>query len=98
MLKYIFSGLGFVMFLVLIISYLIEGHLNDRNLHLTAYGFILAGLGYVMEEMKKKERTSADHLKYILDRNQKEVVEEIKSIRTMVLKMEERKNKHPDFE
>ena len=90
MLKYLFSGLGIVMFLVLIISYLITGTLSDLNLNLTAYGFILAGIGYIIEELKKKDKDSADHLKYILMKNQKELVEEIKSIRTMVFKMQNR--------
>ena len=90
MLKYLFSGLGAVMFLVLIISYLITGKLSELNIHLTAYGFILAGLGYIMETLKRKEQDAADHLKYILNKNQKEIVEEIRSIRTMVFKMQSR--------
>ena len=94
MLKYLFSGLGVVMFLVLIISYLITGKLSDLNLNLTAYGFILAGLGYIIEELKKKDKDSADHLKYILDKQQKELVEEVKSIRTMVFKMQSRSKDH----
>lgn len=90
MLKYIFSGLGVIMFIVLIISYFITGELSDLNLNLTAYGFILAGIGYIIEELKKKDKTSADHLKYVLDKHQKELVEEIRSIRTMVFKMQSR--------
>ncbi len=90
MLKYLFSGLGVVMFLVLTISYLITGKLSDLNLNLTAYGFILAGIGYIIEELKKKDQDSADHLKYILMKNQKDLVEEIRSVRTMVFKMQSR--------
>jgi len=97
MLKYLFSGLGVLMFLVLIISYLITGHLSDLNLHLTAYGFILAGIGYIMEELKKKDKTSADHLKYVLAKHHKDLVEEIKSIRTMVLTLENREKSHSEF-
>ena len=92
MLKYLFSGLGVVMFIVLIFSYLITGQLRELNIHLTAYGFILAGLGYIVETLKRREKDSAEHLKYILIKNQKELVEEIRSIRTMVFKMESRKN------
>jgi hypothetical protein len=98
MLKYLFSGLGVVMFLVLIISYLISGQLSNLNLHLTAYGFILAGIGYIIEELKKKDKTSADHLKYVLIKHHKDLFEEIKSIRTMVLTMESREKKHSEFE
>ena len=92
MLKYLFSGLGLVMFLVLIISYLITGKFSELNIHLSAYGFILAGLGYIIETLKRREQDAADHLKYILNKNQKELVEEIKSIRTMVFKMQSRTN------
>ena len=91
MLKYLFSGLGVVMLLVLVISYLLTGHISVMNIHLTAYGFILAGLGHIIEELKKKEKTSADHLKYVLAKNQKELTAEIKTIRTLVFSMEERK-------
>jgi len=97
MLKYLFSGLGVVMFLVLIISYLITGQLSDLNLNLTAYGFILAGIGYIIEELKKKDKTSADHLKYVLAKHQKDLVEEIKSIRTMVFKMQDRDKNHSEL-
>ena len=90
MLKYLFSILGAVMMLVLIISYLITGHISNLNIHLSAYGFILAGLGYIMETLKKQEKSSADHLKYVLIKNQKELIEEIRTIRTMVLTMQER--------
>jgi hypothetical protein len=93
MLKYVFSGLGVVMMVVMIITSLMMGKLDERTMHLTAYGFILAGLGYIIEQMKKKDKSSADHLKYILDKNQKNTVEEIKSVRTMVFKMQERINR-----
>lgn len=94
MLKYLFSGLGVIMFIVLFISYLITGKLSELNIHLTAYGFILAGLGYIIETLKKREKDSAEHLKYILNKNQKELVEEIRTIRTMVFKMQSRANEH----
>lgn len=98
MLKYIFSALGVVMFLVLFISYLITGKLSELNIHLTAYGFILAGLGYIIETLKKREKDSADHLKYILNKNQNELVDEIRTIRTMVFKMQTRKNDQPQID
>jgi uncharacterized protein YlxW (UPF0749 family) len=98
MLKYVFSGLGIIMIVVMLITWLIVGELPDKTMHLAAYGFILAGLGYIIEALKKKEQTSADHLKYVLDKNQKETVEEIRTIRTMVFKMQERINKYEEHE
>ena len=61
-------------------------------MHLAAYGFILAGIGYIIETVKKKDQTSADHLKYILQKHNKELQDEIRTVRTMIFKMEERKN------
>ena len=92
MLTYLFSGLGVIMMLVLLISYFITGHISPTNMHLTAYGFILAGIGYIIELMKKKEETSADHLKYVLMKHNKELQEDIRSVRMMILKQEEKKN------
>ena len=82
------------MFLVLILSYVISGKFIPVNMHLTAYGFILAGIGYIIEELKKKEQTSADHLKYVLHQQHQKTVEEIRTIRTMIFKMQERKDKN----
>ena len=93
MLTFLFSGLGIIMLLVLLISYLLTGEISSTNIHLTAYGFILAGIGYIIELLKKKEATSADHLKYILTKHNKEIQEEIRSVRMMVFKQEERKNR-----
>ena len=93
MLTYLFSGLGVVMLLVLLVSYILTGQISQINMHLTAYGFILAGIGYIIELMKKKEETSADHLKYVLAKHNKELQEDIRSVRTMILKQEERKDR-----
>ena len=98
MLKYLFSGLGVIMILVMGITWLLMGELPEKTMHLAAYGFILAGLGYIIEQLKKKDQTSADHLRYVLDKNQKDTVEEIRTIRTMVFKMQEKINKYEDHE
>lgn len=98
MLKYVFSALGIIMMVVMVVTSLMMGKLDERTMHLTVYGFILAGLGYIIEQMKKKEKTSADHLKYVLDKNHKDTVEEIKSIRTMVFKMQERVNRYEEVD
>lgn len=93
MLTILFSILAIIMLLVLIISSAITGEISQTNLHLTAYGFILAGLGYIIEMLKKKDETSADHLKYILAKHNKELQEDIKNVRMMILKQEERKSR-----
>lgn len=91
MLTFIFSGLGIIMMLVLMISFLLTGKISPTNMHLAAYGFILAGIGYIIELLKKRDSSSADHLKYILEKNNKELQENIRSVRTTILKQEERK-------
>lgn len=93
MLTYLFSALGIIMLLVLMISYFITGQISPTNMHLTAYGFILAGIGYIIEMLKKKDETSADHLKYVLTKHNKELQEDIRSVRMTILKMEERKER-----
>ncbi len=98
MLKYIFSGLGIAMIVFLGLTYLITGRFDTMNLHLAAYGFILAGMGYIIEMLKKQNQTSADHLKYVLAKNQKEMQDELKGIRVMILNMEARKREKHHFE
>ena len=98
MLKYVFSVLGAVMILVLALIYFITGKFDTVNLHLAAYGFILAGIGYIIEMLKRQNKTSADHLKYVLSKNQKELMDEIKSVRTMVLTIEDKKGRKNNFE
>ena len=91
MLTYLFSALGIIMLVVLLVSFLMTGKLSEFNMHLAAYGFILAGIGYIIEALKKKDQTSADHLKYVLQKHNKELHEEIKTIRTLIFRAEERK-------
>lgn len=93
MLTILFSILAIIMLIVLIISSAITGEISQTNMHLTAYGFILAGIGYIIELLKKKNKTSADHLKYILQKHNKELQEDIRSVRMMILKQEERKSR-----
>ena len=98
MLKYVFSGLGIAMIVFLGLVYMITGKFDLTNLHLAAYGFILAGIGYIIEMLKKQNQTSADHLKYVLAKNQKEIQAELKNMRTMILNLEDRKKERVHFE
>ena len=95
MVSKIFAALGIVMLLVFLITSLIARELNHLNLHLTAYGFILAGIGYIIELLKSKDDAAADHLKYVLMKHNKELQDDIRSVRMMILKQEERKRKGP---
>ena len=89
---YVFSGLGIVMGISLFVS-LILGGLTELNIHLAAYGFILAGLGYLIELIKKREQNIDSTLDYIIDKKMKAVTDEVKTIRLMMLKLEERRDK-----
>lgn len=91
MIKYLFSILTMIMVTTLLVTYFITGEFNILNMHLTAYGFIMAAIGYIIELLKKKEEKEADHLKYILIKHSKEQIEELKNIRAMILKLEDRR-------
>ena len=64
---YIFTGLGIIMGLSLAFSLFYNG-LSTTNIHLTAYGFILAGLGYLIELIKKREKQIDMNLEYIIEK------------------------------
>ncbi|MBN1865313.1 MAG: hypothetical protein JW808_10465 [Victivallales bacterium] len=96
MLTILFSILGIVMLIVLLVSSLLTGEISQTNMHLSAYGFILAGIGYIIELLKKKDETSADQLKYVLMKHNKELQDDIRSVRMTILKQDERKKRGPD--
>ena len=87
---YIFTGLGIVMGLSLAISLFFNGF-STTNIHLTAYGFILAGLGYLIELIKKREKEIDMNLEYVIEKKMKTITEEVKSVRLMMLKLEDRR-------
>lgn len=87
---YIFTGLGIVMGLSLAISLFCDGF-STINIHLTAYGFILTGLGYLIELIKKREKQIDMNLEYVIEKKMKAIMEEVKSVRLMMLKLEDRR-------
>ncbi len=87
---YVFTGLGVIMGLSLAVSIFLDGF-TTTNIHLTAYGFILAGLGYLIELIKKRETHMDTNIEYIIDKKMKSITEETKSIRLMMLKLEDRR-------
>ena len=93
MLTILFSILAIIMLLVFVIVSLMTGEISVINLHLTAYGFILTGIGYIIELLKNKNDTSADHLKYVLAKHHKDLQADIKSVRMTILKQEERQGR-----
>jgi hypothetical protein len=62
----------------------------------SAYGFILAGIGYIIELMKKREKNVEEHVEWIFDKKFKSFFEELKTIRIMILKLDERRER-PDL-
>ncbi len=87
---YVFTGLGVVMGVSLVFSMFYEGF-TTINIHLTAYGFILAGLGYLIELIKKRESNLDTNIEYIIDKKMKSISEETRQIRLMMLKLEDRR-------
>ena len=89
----IFSVLAVVMILSMGIAYLVQGELGEINVHLAAYGFILAGLGFVIEHLTKREKDLDMKISYMLNKKFIVFSEELKTIRSMLLKLDERRAK-----
>lgn len=89
----IFSALAIVMVASMGIAYLVQGELGEINVHLAAYGFILAGLGFVIESLAKREKDLDVKISYMLNKKFVIFSEELKTIRSMLLKLEERRSK-----
>ena len=78
------------------VCYFAMGYLPDMYIHVSAYGFILAGMGHIIELVKKREKNVEEHIEWIFEKKFKAFFEELKTIRTMILKLEERRDR-PDF-
>ncbi len=88
--KIVFSGLGIIMGVALGISLFYGGDLI-LNVQFCAYGFILAGLGYLIDLIKKREQTIDSTIEYIIEKKMKSISDEVKTIRLMMLKLEDRR-------
>lgn len=87
---YFYIGLGIVMGISLVFSLVYEGF-TPVIIHLTAYAFILAGIGYIINLIKARENDTASNVGYLLDKKLKEMTDETRSIRLMMLKLEDRR-------
>ncbi|MEM4247932.1 MAG: hypothetical protein QXH80_01580 [Candidatus Nanoarchaeia archaeon] len=87
---YFYIGLGIVMGISLIFSLIYEGF-TPIVIHLTGYAFILAGIGYIIKLVKTRENDTASNVGYLLDKKLKEMTDETRSIRLMMLKLEDRR-------
>jgi hypothetical protein len=88
----LFSILAVVMVLSIGFSYLLKGEFGPIDLHLAAYGFILAGLGVIIDMFKKREQDLDVKIGYMLNKKFIAFSEELKTIRTMLLKMDEKRD------
>jgi hypothetical protein len=89
---WVFSSLAIVMIVGTAVCYFAMGYLPQMYIHLFAYGFMLAGIGYLIELMKKREQNMEAHIEWIMDKKFKSFAEELKTIRMMILKLEERRD------
>jgi hypothetical protein len=89
----LFSVLAVVMVISMASAYLVQGELGEINVHLAAYGFILAGIGYVIELLTKREKDLDLKISYMLNKKFVAFNEELKTIRGMLLKLDERRAK-----
>ena len=88
---WIFSIMAVLMGIITAVCYFVMGYLPDMYIHVSAYGFILAGIGYMIELMKKREKNVEEHIEWIFEKKFKLFFEEIRTIRMMILKLEERR-------
>ena len=88
---WIFSVMAVLMLIGTVVCYFAIGYLPDMYIHVSAYGFILAGIGYIIELMKKREKNVEEHIEWIFEKKFKAFFEEIRTIRMMILKLEERR-------
>ena len=92
---WIFSAMAVLMVIGTAVCYFAMGYLPDMYIHVSAYGFILAGMGYIIELMKKREKNVEEHIEWIFEKKFKLFFEELRTIRMMILKLEERRD-HAD--
>lgn len=96
---YLFGGCGIGIGVVLFTVYIIVGEVTPMNMHFAAYGYILMGIGFIISLlMRKKENFNdlLDHVQYIMDKRNRELLEEIKKVRMLVIDLESRRGKHLD--
>ena len=93
---WIFSVMAVLMLIGTVVCYFAIGYLPDMYIHVSAYGFILAGIGYIIELLKKREKNAEEHIEWVFEKKFKMFFEELKTIRTMILKLEDRRDR-PDF-
>ncbi len=93
---WLFSALAIIIAVGTVVCYFALGYLPQMYIHLSAYAFILAGMGYLIELMKKREQNVEEHMEWILDKKFKVFSEELKTIRTMILKITDKRD-YPDI-
>ncbi len=93
---WIFSVMAVLMVVGTAVCYFAMGYLPDMYIHVSAYGFILAGMGYIIELLKKREKNVEEHIEWIFEKKFKIFFEELRTVRTMILKLEDRREQQ-DF-
>ena len=96
---YIFVAFGVIIGLSLLLSVVIGGGFSMLNLHLAAYGYILAMQGFIVGLLKQREKNIdkiADQVEYAIDKKHKELREDILRIKGLLMALEVKRPKRPD--
>jgi len=96
---YIFVAFGAIIGLTLLLSVVIGGSFNVLNLHLAAYGYILAMQGFIIALLKQREKNIdkiVDQVDYAIEKRHKELRDDILKIKGLLLTMEVKHPKHPE--
>ena len=93
---YLFGACGILIGIVLGTVYVLAGELTVLNVNFAAYGYILMGIGFIISLLMKKQENFndlLDHVKYIMDKRNKELLEEVKKLRLLVLDLEAKRGR-----
>jgi hypothetical protein len=92
----VFSILFVLVAVTLITTTVINGF-EVLNLHLACYGLILLCIGYLIDlSRKQKVEDIRGQIEWIMDKKYGSLAEDIKSLRTLVLSVEDRRTKTDD--
>jgi hypothetical protein len=89
----VFSLLFVLVAATLVTTTIINGF-EVLNLHLTCYGLILLCIGYLIDlSRKQKVEDIRGQIEWIMDKKYGSLADDIKSLRTLVLAVEDRRTK-----
>lgn len=89
----VFSALFVLVALTLVVTTVVNGF-EELNLHLACYGLILLCIGYLIDlSRKQKVADIRGQIEWIMDKKYGSLADDIKSLRSLVLSVEDRRTR-----